>query len=588
MNRIRRQLISGYFMIILSLCIYIMGCTSSPSGVGTGDDNDDQNEPSWSLIATENDINSLWAYADDDAYAGCSNGIILHYDGSGWRPMDESYHLNTFEHINGIFGFAPDDIYACEDGGVLHYNGSEWTMMPGSPQFAKWCMWGTGPTNLFVAGNDGIISRYDGSSWSDFNMESPYTIWDIWGSSADDIFAVGNRAKIYHYNGVSWETMAISAGTSNFGGVWGSSATNVYACGGGKLYHYNGSAWSLEEIGATVNDVWGHATDDIYVMTSTGVMHFDGVSWSSVAGIGNISGKIAGIEGGTGYFTYLYDVGYFDGVEWGYHIKNTPYKIQTITGSGDGGLFCGTYYGQNLLFQNNVWSAALSTSDEASPSYSWCNSPTDFFIASGSRYVVRNSGGSTDGNFHPSIYAEGIWSPGGNVAFCPAWSGTIYRLDGAVLSAIDTPTSQRLMGLWGTSENDIMAVGEAGTILHFDGVEWSLMTSGTSAKLYDVWCAAENDAYAVGTDGTLLHYNGTAWSAEDGPAGLSSGNWTEIQGDGNGDLWIMNISDYVFHFDGSSWEEENLSGVMGLRQMWCNGIDDVYVINGVGDLYRYH
>jgi hypothetical protein len=96
-----------------------------------------------------------------------------------------------------------------------------------------YCVWGSGPNDVFAGGAAGIILHYNGTAWT--AMASGITsssINSIWGSGPKDVFAVGDYGTILHYDGNAWTAM--DSGTAQWlYGVWGSSPNNVFAVGGG-------------------------------------------------------------------------------------------------------------------------------------------------------------------------------------------------------------------------------------------------------------------------------------------------------------------------------------------------------------------
>jgi hypothetical protein len=65
-------------------------------------------------------------------------------------------------------------------------------------------IWGTGPTNLFAAGDAGVVLRHDGLRW--YPMELPLSVeWRaIWGTGPSDVYLAGDRGAILHYDGAVW------------------------------------------------------------------------------------------------------------------------------------------------------------------------------------------------------------------------------------------------------------------------------------------------------------------------------------------------------------------------------------------------
>ncbi len=153
-------------------------------------------------------------------------------------------------------------------------------------------LWGTGPDNIYAAGNSGFVTHYDGSTWSSnlaasLNLSS-ITFYGIWGSSATDVYVAGSSGTILHYNGISWEKQTPSPVTANLTAVTGTGPNAVYAFGAnGTVIHYDGTGWtnltstlSTKTGGkALSSSVTDPATGSIYAVCYNGTLleHISGV-----------------------------------------------------------------------------------------------------------------------------------------------------------------------------------------------------------------------------------------------------------------------------------------------------------------------
>jgi hypothetical protein len=202
-------------------------------------------------------LHGIWGSSATDVFAVGVGGTILHYDGNTWNTIAST----TTGNLCGVWGSSGSDVFAvgeqegsgdaifsADDGHlsaehyiILHYDGSAWRPMSNSTSSPKG-VWGSSASDVFVVGYPGI-SVQDHSGWRP--MEVPIgtrTAYfsSVWGSSSSDVFAVGNSGTILHYDGSTWSAM--TSGTTSFlSGVWGSSATDVFAVGdGGTILHYGG------------------------------------------------------------------------------------------------------------------------------------------------------------------------------------------------------------------------------------------------------------------------------------------------------------------------------------------------------------
>jgi len=103
-------------------------------------------------------ISDLHVFSANDVWAATMGGV-LHYNGRNWTPTD--LHTSMFQ---GIWGNAPDDVYAVSDGGfVHHYDGILWKQMDGSavqsPNFLK-AVWGSSATDVIVGAGASVKNEF--------------------------------------------------------------------------------------------------------------------------------------------------------------------------------------------------------------------------------------------------------------------------------------------------------------------------------------------------------------------------------------------------------------------------------------------
>ncbi|MGH7751548.1 MAG: Ig-like domain-containing protein, partial [Gemmatimonadales bacterium] len=177
-----------------------------------------------------------------------------------------------------------------QSGQIRRWNGSAWSLfatLPGSP--GLFGIWGTSPTDVWVAGSGGGIWHYDGVAFTQQAVIGSGH-WAMWGSSPNDVFAVGSGGVIAHYNGTAWSTMSHPAGATQFYSVWGTGPDDVYVVGAsGTILRYNGSIWSTEPnggIGTTpLHGVWGAGPDSVFAVGgpfsgSTAILRRVGGVWT--------------------------------------------------------------------------------------------------------------------------------------------------------------------------------------------------------------------------------------------------------------------------------------------------------------------
>jgi cysteine-rich repeat protein len=285
---------------------------------------------SWSFMSIpehirENNryLNSVWGSGPKDVFTVGELGLVLHYDGQTWTPME----AGVATLLNAVDGTGPNDVYAVGDEGVaLHYNGTRWASLSSNSSLnlvglsvkadqaiavgtgtltrferggpvasvittgmtgAITGIWSDGPSNVVAASDEGEIFQFNGKTWSSvFTAEA--SLWSVWASGPNDIFVVGRYGTIVHYGGPTkgWTTMDSTAPEVLLNWVWGSGPNDVYAVGSeGTLLRYDGSSWTSISTGTTADlyGVWGSGASDVYVVGTGGtVLHRDGSAWSTL------------------------------------------------------------------------------------------------------------------------------------------------------------------------------------------------------------------------------------------------------------------------------------------------------------------
>ena len=126
-----------------------------------------------------------------------AQGIILHYNGSGWTEFGTPELDLVF---NGVWSAAPNDVFAVGQRGetavAYHFDGTAWAPMTVPPVRLLMDVWGTSGTDVYAVG-EGTILHYDGAAWTEVQTTEG-RLTGVWGSSPADVFAVGARGTILH------------------------------------------------------------------------------------------------------------------------------------------------------------------------------------------------------------------------------------------------------------------------------------------------------------------------------------------------------------------------------------------------------
>jgi hypothetical protein len=170
----------------------------------------------------------LWVAAPNRVYvvsgADEPRKGLWYYDGASFRQL-------LAEPVWGLWGRSPTEVFVGTSTGTLHFDGTTWRNT-GEPEYAQ-AFWGTADQIFSVSGWG--MYRYDGAGWERIDCEIPYAtmMQGIWGTSPSDIYVAGNYGVVRHYDGSRCWTVWL--GTEGFAAVSGLGSEIVI--GGSGSYH---------------------------------------------------------------------------------------------------------------------------------------------------------------------------------------------------------------------------------------------------------------------------------------------------------------------------------------------------------------
>jgi hypothetical protein len=264
-------------------------------------------------------LSSLWGASPDDVYVSGEKGLMYHFDGVEWTPVDSG----TGKGLVKMWGRSADDIFAVGNAGaIVHYDGSEWQPLASGITAYLDGVWGDASGDLYVWSGNGTYHRKHGTEWvsrpvvagdlsgvvtsgpstmitSDNSLLQvdgdevtrvrggpPRNLNGVWTAPNGEVFAVGRSDAIERRIANGWYPMMGGTWQGSWFGVWGRSATDVYVVGtGGRILHYDGSGWSPIDSG-TSNDLHGIWGDDNYTVAVgvSVVLINDGSGWVPMTG----------------------------------------------------------------------------------------------------------------------------------------------------------------------------------------------------------------------------------------------------------------------------------------------------------------
>lgn len=128
-----------------------------------------------------------------------------------------------------------------------------------------------------------------------------------------------------------------------------------------------------------------------------------------------------------------------------------------------------------------------------------------------------------------------------------------------------------IKSIWGSSVNDVWAVGPGGIttydgIWHFNGVNWQPYPQALLIAPECIYGFAQNDVWMGGNDGKLFHFNGSTWNQQFSITRQDTiGNWiNDIWGENSNDIYAVGYAvvnqetftrSFILHFNGTGWKE---------------------------------
>ncbi len=471
--------------------------------------------------------------------------------------------------LHALWGSGPDNIYAAgELGALMHYDGQAWRVIEDVPNRQSILgLWGSGPNNIFAVGHD-TLWHYDGVQWREMAPPrgvSSFLMRGVWGASGNDVYAVGaifDQAAVFHYNGASWTQVNIPLVFHQLFAVWGSGPNNIFAVGReGVILHYDGQTWQTMNANtdAELRAIWGSGPNDIYVvgydylpiLESKGViLHYDGNSWQTV--FGDPTAKFWSV--------------------WGFAADDV-YALAD---------FAGVYH-----FDGQTWQQLeKDITWRFSRAYAlWGPSSNDLFAAGDNGLLVHYDGATWEDQVQgPLFWPSDVWTDGVRVVMIGAGPKAL-RYDGSQWILENMPIGEleiifHTFDIWGPAWDDLYAVGQ-GVIWHFDGQTWTQVYTlvddeGEAADLKGVWGFGPDDVYVVGgwyspDERIILHYDGQTWEViyhEAGP------QFQDIWGSGPDDLFVA-AEGGMLHYDGRGWSKVSTASFFAV---WGAGPNNVYAV----------
>jgi hypothetical protein len=229
---------------------------------------------------------------------------------------------------------------------------------------------------------------------------------------------------------------------------------------------------------------------------------------------------------------------------WTAMMSPTTTDLTSVLADARGDAYAGGADGSLLHYDGVAWSRVSAAPSVPRVAALAGSGPSDVYVAGSNNRVFHFDGTSWTDLQSPAPTITGIWSPGPGAVIVWGLSGA-WQYAGGAWNA--TPLySGRIDAIAGTGPADLFAfstIGNVSTIRHYDGATWTTQDQTTNnAVLSGIWAAGSSVAFAVGVPGTGINVP------------------------------------LILRFDGSAWNDDNSSGVVGVRlaSVWAADVDHAF------------
>lgn len=263
-----------------------VGTTTFAFGDGTAVRVD---EATTSTLYARPALNSVWAFDANHAVAVGDDGAVMRYRNGTWS----SETVGSFASLVDVWAAGTNAVFAVgmdpdtNQPVAFRHDGTAWSALPPPNGTFPTSVWGTSPTNIYVAGSNQNLLRFNGSSWSTVATLGPLGAGAIWGTGTADLLLVGSSGYAARFDGLSSITPISTGSTRALISVWGSSPTNYFVgTNGQEFFRFNGTTFTpvvLPGGMSAVYGLWGTGPDDVFAVDFNGrVARFDGTQWQQL------------------------------------------------------------------------------------------------------------------------------------------------------------------------------------------------------------------------------------------------------------------------------------------------------------------
>jgi hypothetical protein len=225
----------------------------------------------WAAMSsgTTSKLRGVWGASSSDVWATGLSGTILHFDGTAWSPVTV-----TSSEIDGVWGSSSSDVWFVGQGTVLHFDGASFssTSFTGSLLSVS----GTGPSDVWIAGENAGVRHFNGSAWALVNTGAgTNSYFAVLAIASTDVWLadLASSKETVHWNGARWTSVHTGSGII-FESLSALASSDVWGAGGKNIGHWNGTSWGFDTSFATGTSLWSitAAPTDLWAVGDGGLI----------------------------------------------------------------------------------------------------------------------------------------------------------------------------------------------------------------------------------------------------------------------------------------------------------------------------
>lgn len=382
----------------------------------------------------------VYGFAPDNVYAVGNQGVILHYDGAAWKRQTGGDAADLYA-ITGsddqlLAGGAKGEVLSTLGGGGLTTDRATFTTVRGAALLDD--------GRAVLAGDGGVVSVATNGAWSDLSTGVTANLNEVVSLGGSSALLVGAEGTILRMDGSTF-TPEASGTTRTLYGAWVQGAESLVVGEKGTLLVKVAGVWEDQSLTGLGSGADSELRDVIAFPTGLAL---------AVGGGGTIAERIDGV--------------------WKKVKGPTTYVLHGLWAANADDVWAVGNAGALLHRKAGAWAAAEAPTSESLYEV-WGRSPDE-------------------------VYAVGA-------------KGVLARWDGVSWRLLRSATSVALRSVWGPDPGEVFAVGDGPTAMRFDGLLWSAvpiadnvvdgLPQPVTGTLYDV-AGGAGEVYAAGQDGLLL------------------------------------------------------------------------------------